>query len=449
VIGPAEAALMKLVPASMHGLLPLVCSIFHEYEEELRQKLKGVLLAKKRAEAAVEAQKTLAALVGSPGKVAADVDAVAAAAAAMEEEAAAEAEEEEELARTMLTDDLKDIVDDDNAGGGAVEGRRWSACLQVLKAVLQGFVRYVGPSVIVLHLKTGSSMKHAPTCSPESWQLISSVSNFLEEAAAEQIQSNSSKSAAFNGGGESSQLKEALKHRPSTPLLLSKHKHQPPLVVCVVTRPLLQERMTPQFEEILRNASDTDTQLHLRPLGERDRRLHLCHTLGVPEVPDLVADLVSDLSAGNPQHIELTANTLVEQELCAVGEENGEKMLKVIVSEQELRRISVPSKMVGGVMGLYEHLRRTHQEVRSPVHAHAFSYIPLPPIPPPTSHSFTHTPLHPKVVRTAALLEENFSCALLLLCLNAPSDPLDMTVGTMHTRIEPCILVSKHAYSFR
>ena len=132
-----------------------------------------------------------------------------------------------------------------------------------------------------------------------------------------------------------------------------------PLVVCVVSRPLLQERITPEFEAILRHASGTDTQLHLRPLGERERRVHLCHSLRVRDVPELVADVVSDLAAGNPQYIELVATGLVEGKLVKV--EDGD--LKVVASESMVRRVQVPSKMKGGVMGQYDHLTKPHQEV--------------------------------------------------------------------------------------
>jgi hypothetical protein len=134
---------------------------------------------------------------------------------------------------------------------------------------------------------------------------------------------------------------------------------QPPLVLCVVARSLL-EHCDPAFQALIDNAINAECFLSLRALGTMDRDVHLATVLGVhgSGIPQELQEIASQTAAGNPEHIEILCKHLIS---LRVIEKTSEGV--VMRQTQALHKVPVPTQIRNDCISIFEACDLAHQRV--------------------------------------------------------------------------------------
>ena len=221
--------------------------------------------------------------------------------------------------------------------------RRVDKIAELILALLLGFARKQ-PTAILLHLQTGTDL--ALNLGMESWGLTHMLVRACEARRTEKV---------------------------------------PPLVVCVISRPL-PTGLSVQIQEIVEIADANDTLLELRPLSYDARRDYLAQVLTkvrgfegtASDIPEELVWVVSDRAAGNPKHTMEMVNALFAHDAVFIAdasmEHGGKKMVRVR-PHRNLYDVPIPTKLLGTVKQVLDALSERHRTiVRNTSVMEAFSY---------------------------------------------------------------------------
>ncbi|EGD79547.1 hypothetical protein PTSG_10115 [Salpingoeca rosetta] len=209
----------------------------------------------------------------------------------------------------------------------------------ILEMMYLCFVRFAKttPTMIILHLQTGTALKvHVD---PESWQLAMKLSE------------------------------HCLRRRHESP-------HGPPLVLCIVTRPLTKIE-DPMIKSIWRNASLDDTFMELKPLSEMARLRYAAQvlsqlsnkTVSQAALPPELVIFLDERAAGIPKHISETLRECMKSDALVTGPairitDNGR------IECDDLHDVRVPDKIVAIVNQEFVQLSPSHQALLKAVCVH-------------------------------------------------------------------------------
>lgn len=124
------------------------------------------------------------------------------------------------------------------------------------------------------------------------------------------------------------------------------------MVLCIVTRPIINQAGGNDFQEIVDRSRKQKTLLQLCPLSAEASALYLRRTLQAADLyplPKILVDFVYDMAAGNPKHIEELAAQLKTHKYIAVQSSG-----RVVMLRYDLETLPIPAKMEGFNMNLID-----------------------------------------------------------------------------------------------
>jgi len=205
--------------------------------------------------------------------------------------------------------------------------------VKMLLAMVEEYCNMCGPTMVLLNLCGGTNT--LSSTSRSSWELLQAISTLCEQDRAV--------THVVTIGG-----KQRVFKRP-----------RPPLVLSIVARSLL-EHCDPAFQALIDNAINAESFLSLRALSTMDRDVHLATVLGVhgSGIPAALLEVSSQITAGNPEHIEILCRHLIS---LRVIEKTSEGV--VMRQKQALNKVPVPTQIRNDMISIFESCDLAHQRV--------------------------------------------------------------------------------------
>jgi hypothetical protein len=191
-----------------------------------------------------------------------------------------------------------------------------------LSCMVKSFADKVGPVIMLMQLRIGTSVTGQPRMTDDSWSLVRKLTEF------------------------------------------SMTKSRPGFMFVMVGRP---EISTKEFRHVLKTSVSNGTCVRISCLDERERWEYLQNILDVFTIPPSLGAFMSRVAAGNPSDIELATKYLLRKGFVRVNKQRKCDMTSDIYEtlKQHSDEIDsmIPDKLIRHVTGRFECLTHRHQAV--------------------------------------------------------------------------------------
>jgi class 3 adenylate cyclase len=199
---------------------------------------------------------------------------------------------------------------------------RNEARVEALTAMVKSFAEKVGPVILLMQLRIGTSVTGQPRMTDDSWSLVRKLKQY------------------------------------------SMTKSKPGFIFAMVGRP---EISTAEFRDVLKTSVANGACVRISALDERERWEYLQNILDVFTIPFSLGAFMSRVAAGNPSDIELVTKYLVKKGFIRVNKKRKVDMTSDIYEALKQQDDSVnsmlPDKLLRHVTGRFECLTHRHQAV--------------------------------------------------------------------------------------